>query len=295
MTRRLVFVHGRAQEHKEAQALKDEWVASWRRGLAKRGRDLPISESDIRFPYYGQTLYDIVNDASEDRIAEVIVKGSADDSQRAFTQAVLDEVKARLTISDDEISAIAGDGVVQKGLQNNRWVLALLRAIDSHVPGGSGATIAAVTNDVYQYVRNPGVRDRIEEGVRSAFTPNASSVVVAHSLGTVVAYALLNREGKAGRWDVPLFVTVGSPLAVTMIKRSLNPIKSPSVVKKWVNALDVRDVVALYPLDKAHFGVTPRIENLAHVQNGTPNRHGIAGYLEDEIVASRIYDALTAT
>ena len=120
------------------------------------------------------------------------------------------------------------------------------------------------------------------------------NVVVAHSLGTIVAYNLLRREGEENKWDIPFFMTLGSPLGVTMIKESLKPIRSPKCVAKWVNALDLTDVVALYPLEKPHFGVQPAIENLTHVQNETENRHGIIGYLSDKVVAKRIFDALVA-
>ncbi len=33
--RDLVFIHGRAQEHKDSKALKDEWIAAWAEGLKK--------------------------------------------------------------------------------------------------------------------------------------------------------------------------------------------------------------------------------------------------------------------
>ena len=59
--------------------------------------------------------------------------------------------------------------------------------------------------------------------------------------------------------------------------------------------MDKRDVVALYPLDKKSFPLnpeTPAIENKIDVRNQTSNRHGIAGYLDDQEVAKRIYDAL---
>jgi hypothetical protein len=51
-------------------------------------------------------------------------------------------------------------------------------------------------------------------------------------------------------------------------------------------------VVALYPLDRANFLVTPEIENYAEVKNSTDNRHGIVGYLDDARVAKRLLDAL---
>ncbi len=293
MKRQLIFVHGRSQEDMDAQALKDEWISALRSGLAKSGKTLPIADTDIRFPYYGQTLYDLVRDVPADEVAEVIVKGSRDETRRAFMEAVLNEIRRERGITDEVVLDLAGGQVIQKGLQNKKWVLAILRAIDQHIPGASGASIATITNDVYQYIRNPGVRDKIDEGVRKALSATEANVVVSHSLGTIVAYTLIGREGKAALWKVPFFMTLGSPLAITMIKESLKPIKTPDVVGKWVNALDVTDVVALYPLDRQHFNVKPTIENLTHVSNNTPNRHGIAGYLEDEIIARRLYDALT--
>lgn len=88
------------------------------------------------------------------------------------------------------------------------------------------------------------------------------SIVVAHSLGTVVAYNLLRRDGDREHWVVPLLVTVGSPLAVTAIKRSLSPIKHPRCVAKWYNARDGHDTVALYPLDEHHFRIVPEVEQV---------------------------------
>ena len=53
-------------------------------------------------------------------------------------------------------------------------------------------------------------------------------------------------------------------------------------------------MVALYPLNAKYFPVTPAIDNKANVDNPTPNRHGIIGYLSDPEVARRIHDALIA-
>lgn len=295
MKRQLVFVHGRAQENRDPTALKQEWLDAFRKGLAKSGKQIPIPEDDVRFPYYGQTLFDIVSDVPAEQVAEVVVKGTVtDEARRVFVESILSEVRAKAGINDDIVQNIIGTEVVERSLQNKKWVLALLRAIDKYVPHGSGAAIMIATNDVYQYLRNPGIRDNIDGGVRVALEEKAQKVVVAHSLGTVVSYNLLKREGDAQKWDISLFMTLGSPLGITMIKQSLAPVRSPQCVKKWVNALDPADVVALYPLAKPHFGVQPSIENLTHVHNDTENRHGISGYLGDKEVARRIYDALVA-
>jgi hypothetical protein len=295
MTRQLVFIHGRSQQHKDAGALKAEWIAAWAEGLGKSGLTLPIAETDIRFPYYGDALFDLTQGAADEEPAEVVVRGAFDDEdEKNFMLAVLQEVRKEKHVSDQQLAAIAGEEVVERGILNNKWVLAVLRVLDTYLPGGSGTSIALATHDVYQYLNNPGIRDQIETGVRKAVSPGVPTVVVGHSLGTVVAYNLLRRDGAAAGWQVPLLVTVGSPLAVTAIRRALRPIRFPACANGWYNAMDSRDVVALYPLDSSHFGVTPAIQNKTDVDNQTDNRHGIAGYLNDRDVARRIYQALVA-
>jgi hypothetical protein len=46
-------------------------------------------------------------------------------------------------------------------------------------------------------------------------------VVVAHSLGTIVSYRLLRRYG--AKAQVKLFVTLGSPLGIDVVKARLRP------------------------------------------------------------------------
>jgi hypothetical protein len=290
---RLVFVHGRAQQNKDSVALKAEWIDAFRSGLAKNGLALPLPESDIKFPYYGQTLADLVGGAPA--VAEVVVRGgtAAGDDEQRFQQAVLQEVQQAMGITDDQVDQALPPDVRQRGGPLNwEWVQGIVQAIDEHVPGASGAAIALATRDVYQYLRNPGIRDRIEAGVRMAMQPGVPTVVVSHSLGTVVAYNLLRREGGPQRWQVPLFVTLGSPLAVKAIRSALAPLEHPGCAGHWFNAMDERDVVALYPLTPQRFDVDPAIENKTDVRNETQNRHGISGYLADAEVAQRIAAAL---
>ncbi|WP_257386510.1 hypothetical protein [Tahibacter caeni] len=293
-TRRLVFVHGRAQEHKDAQALKDSWVASLRKGLAKSNLTLPIAESDIRFPYYGQALFDRVAGLPDDRVAQVVMRGAGQPAdEREFVRAVLAEVAAEVGVSDAEIAAVAEAQIIERGIQNWEWVQRVLVALDRHVPKASKLSIALATEDVSRYLFDPRIGDAIDEGVRAAMVDDVPTVVVSHSLGTVVAYKMLKEMQSHERWNVPLFVTLGSPLAISAIRRRLQPLRHPDYVGRWFNAMDPRDVVALYPLDQANFPIDPAIENKTDVDNFTDNRHGIAGYLEDPVVAQRIHAALS--
>ena len=301
MNRRLVFVHGRAQEQKDSIALKAEWIDALREGLSKSGLQLPIPESDVRFPFYGDTLYDMVGGKAADAAAEVVVRGAnADDDEQRFARALLEEIRRRAGVTDDQIDEVLAQDVVERGPLNWEWSQAILRAIDRFVPYGSGTSINLFTHDVYQYLKNVAIRNTIDEGVSAALSNDREAIVVAHSLGTVVAYNILGQRGQRSGWKVPLFVTVGSPLAVTEIKKALRAFattRCPPCVTKWFNAMDERDVVALYPLDGKCFPLDPAqpaIENKTDVRNKTRNRHGIGGYLDDKEVAKRIHDALIA-
>ncbi len=293
MTRELVFIHGRAQQRKDALALKQEWIAAWSAGLARCGLTLPIAEDRIRFPYFGDTLDQLVAGASPEEAARVIVRGDAmDREQEDFIRGYLREVQARAGIADSEVADVLDPAVRERGPLNWGWVQGILSVIDRKVPGASGASVALFTQDVYHYLTSAGIRQVMDTGVRSAFTPGRRSVVVGHSLGTVVAYNVLQASGTD--LEVPLFVTLGSPLGVTVVKKAIRPIAHPACAERWFNAMDDRDVVALFPLTPDHFDVDPAIENKTDVDNPTPNRHGISGYLGDAQVARRIYEAVVS-
>ena len=298
MTRRLVMIHGRAQQKKDSIALKAEWLDALREGLRRAGLALPIAETDIVFPYYGDTLDQLVQGLSPAQAAQVVMRGTATSAQeKAFAKAIIDEMIAKGLLTPAQL-AEAGPLVVERGLLQWEWFQDVLELVDRHVPLASGASIALFTHDVYQYLHDDTVRGAIDDGIAPAIQPDTETVVVAHSLGTVIAYRLLRQMGERQRWKVPHFITLGSPLAVQAICDRLRreaPVRCPPCAGAWFNAFDKRDIVALYPLDSANFPLAPErpaIENHAAVDNDTENRHGIGGYLKDPVVARRIHDAL---
>ncbi|GAB3852545.1 hypothetical protein GCM10027610_081040 [Dactylosporangium cerinum] len=297
-----MLVHGRAQQLKDPDALKVEWLDALAEGLAKSGLALPVAAADVRFPFYGDALVDRVADVPAELASAVVVRGGdIDDEERQFLREVLTETHLQAGVTAEQITEMGSLDVVQRaGWPDSAWAHAVLKAVDRYVPYASGAGIAVATHDVYRYLTDSLIREEIEEGISAAVTPGVETVVVGHSLGTVVTYNLLRREGHLRGWRVPCFVTLGSPLAVTAIRRklrSLAPIRRPACVDTWYNARDRRDLVALYPLDTERFPIIPEEPPIQHhdaVRNHTDNRHGIAGYLADAVVARWIHDALTA-
>ena len=303
--RDLVIVHGRAQGHKDSRALKAEWIAAWAAGLKKSGLQLPLDDTQIHFPYYGDTLDQLTAGQAPEDAARIVVRGGRPEGtgelsqeEKAFIEAVLFESIARFEPDPEEAvrRALPADAVVvERGVLNWAWVQAILGALDRHVPRTSTLIATLVTRDVFQYLTNDMIRAVIDEGAASAIPENRETVVVSHSLGTVVAYNVLRQNARRRNWSVPLFVTLGSPLATTVVKRKLagiKPIGFPAGVGAWFNAMDERDVVSLYPLDQTNFPLTPAVSNKTDVHNDTPNAHGISGYLGDIDVARQIHDAV---
>ncbi len=290
--RSLILIHGRSQQGKKEQDLKGQWLDALHAGLRAADLDLEIPRDRVRFPFYGDTLDQLTHGRLD--ADDVVVQGGEPDAAVQLVVAEMaQDLAATLDISAADVREAADDpAVAELGPQNWPWVLAVIRAAEK-IKGAGPRVLELAVKDVNAYLTRPGVQTKIEQGVRKAFDEEDECVVVAHSLGTVVAHNVLARRTGQESWSVPSLVTVGCPLGVRPIVEALAPVSWPRGVDEWFNAFDPRDVVALHPLDAQHFPVQPEVENFGGVVNGTPNRHGISGYLSDPVVARRIHDALT--
>lgn len=287
--KRVVFVHGRGQGGFDPVALKAAWMEALQRGCQALGRSFP-GDVEVAFPYYGDTLDEFVRQAAVPLTADVQSRGVAVNSDfLAFEAELAEELRQGAGITDAQVDEAYGDNPKAKGPQNWEWVQALLRALDQHGGGISQKSIETFTRDVYLYLTSDRVRTEIDRIVAAQLSTEPA-VVVGHSLGSVVSYHVLRTDPRA--LCVPLYVTVGSPLGVRSIRKRLRPLRHPGRGSAWFNAFDERDVVALYPLDQRNFPVSPAVVNYGKVKNHTDNRHGIAGYLDDGVVAGWVLGAL---
>jgi pimeloyl-ACP methyl ester carboxylesterase len=283
---RILFVHGRSQQGRDPVQIKSEWMSALRQGTAAAGLTLP-SELTVDLPFYGDTLNRLTQ--AVPLVSEIRTRGSQDDEFMVFQAEFAEALRQKAGVTDAEVDAEYGDNPRQRGPLNWEWVHAILRALDKHAEGVGQATLETFTRDVFLYSTRAGVRDEIDRIVSTALTTEPT-VVVGHSLGTLVAYSVLTRDTRV--LQIPAFITIGSPLGVRNVRNPFRPLKRPPV-GVWYNAFDPRDVVALYPLDVTNFPVTPEIVNNGRVNNQTSDRHGISGYLNDPNVARRIVDLLT--
>ncbi|MBT2406161.1 MULTISPECIES: lipase family protein [unclassified Streptomyces] len=140
--------------------------------------------------------------------------------------------------------------------------------------------------DVHAYFFG-GAGPQIREMVKRALDGGPEGgplVVVGHSLGTIAAYEVLREEQR----DVDLFVTVGSPLAVTEVQDVLlKPPAVPAGVVAWCNASDARDLVALDHTMRPEFAPIHLVTDHL-VVNDSFNHHGFRQYLASKPVSEAV-------
>jgi endonuclease G len=149
--------------------------------------------------------------------------------------------------------------------------------------------VAWVFPDAVAYLANERLRADIHDMLAYRLPKRRMPViVVAHSLGTVVAADLWTELGD--RYETRLFLTAGSPLAVPLVRRRLHPSTAAWIRElpegfRWVNVLDPVDPVTLArELRPPYFD--PGIGNL-EVENGR-RFHSEHRYLSHIAVAREI-------
>ena len=289
---KFVFIHGRSQQEKDPVRLKAKWVSSLATGAQQAGLDFDFDYDDFIFPYFGNTLMDLTSDASPADMRNVVLHNNPDGPARMqFRCKIVNECIAAAGVTEDVVQRHTADP--SKGPLTWEWVQTGLSLLDRYVPGASSRSVAFSANDVAQYLEDDAVRHKVDTGVATGFEevdPAEEVVVIAHSLGTLVAYSLLRPGGVIGR-PIRSLITLGSPLGLRTVRNAFSPLAYPYRTGPWFNAFDQRDVVALHPLDGENFDVAPAVINYDLVRNGTHNHHGITGYLSDPTVARKVLTA----
>ncbi|WP_229842315.1 hypothetical protein [Streptomyces tanashiensis] len=138
---------------------------------------------------------------------------------------------------------------------------------------------------VYRYLHHD-IGDRIRDEVRTELHRPGPRLIIAHSLGSVIAYDMLTRPDTGpGPDGLTTLVTCGSPLGWLTVRRSLgceDALTIPEGVD-WVNLRAAGDVVAHSGLAS----VAPFIRDET-VNNGIAEPHAVTRYLSQQILADLV-------
>jgi len=292
---KVIFVHGRDQQYIAPRQLRANWLTAWEKGLAKSDLALPPEDS-IHTHYYADTLIELMEKLVQEEKGEATRSGSdgINEAQELdFTKEYLKEIALATSTTFEERMDVKKMAEEERGPLNWKAVQKLAGFLDKKNIFGD-YPIKIATRDVFVYLTQNHIKEAVNKVVENAFDATPC-VVVGHSLGSIITYLVLKNNPN---YHVKKYITIGSPLGMTSIAKYLEPpLVMPKCIKgeatdRWYNVYDERDYVALHPLDNKHFNNGFEIMNSTHVKNKTASRHGIAGYLDDKIIAKSIYDAM---
>lgn len=304
-----VFLHGIAQQDKTADELRILWIDSIAVGLdrAKSNNSLPL-QNQIVVPYYGNLLARLTPASGEK------IKGTSNArdlnfmnrDNEIFSQQVpgstLDQLRKEINRTK---SGFQYQMPNESGPRTRGFTSDAIGAISKIVPVyAQNQLINQALKQVAAYLDDVALKRNILDMASSAIleaskiadAENEPLIVVAHSLGTVIALEALADFTER---RVDLLMTIGSPLSTeTVASRMIQKARRwPEAVRKWVNVADPDDLVALHhSIDRRNFLKNcsdldrAAVWNIVDIKNHMGNHHGIAGYLDDPVVAQLLTD-----
>jgi hypothetical protein len=286
----VVYVHG-AGNKPAPQDLKRAW------DLDLFGREMG---ERTRMAHYADLLHGtpavIGEDActQDEALAALVLAAGATDAQGDATSAGDDgEPLAGLTPQGQQLALSLSMSIAAQAASQPPTVEESLRAILPLPPSLRRLLLRQLLQrlipdaDAYFFTdRKEPIQARLREALEAVAGP---TVVITHSLGTVIAYDVLSEPRFTGQ-ATPLLVTLGSPLGYTEIQDVVTkPLRIPTPVRLWANFADPLDLVTLDTSLADEFQGAPRIVD-ARVNNPSPNNHAACGYLG----ASRVRSTVTA-
>lgn len=240
-----IGVHGIGQQYLSRIEILDLWIPALSGGLEwATGRRI---QPNLDLAFYGR----LFREAEPERTKKGA--GSGDDTADL---ANLDEAElADLTIAVEEI-VTTDDLAAAAASPEKAWVPGhmgtLIGAVERRFPHVSGVLVMRTLRQVGSYLRDPWLKAGVDKITAEAAV--GATVLIGHSLGSVVAYEFLRRN--PGH-SVKLLLTLGSPLGLRMVRDRL-PDGQPAV-ERWVNVRDRNDpVTAAGALDRWYSAVTDR-------------------------------------
>ena len=257
---RIVGVHGVGKQRLGSNTLLKDWEPALADGLDRAGCPQLVS-GDLHMAFYG----DLFRPAGH-----TLAVGDP-----MFTADDVDEPEAELLMEWWAACARVDPAVPPPGAdtlaRSPRAVQTALRVLQ-HSRFFGGLSLRALVFDLKQvrrYLTDEDLRVAARTKVEEAIGPD-TRVVVAHSLGSVVAFeALCERPGHGVR----ALVTLGSPLGMRMVVDRLRP--GPETwpgTASWTNVVDEGDVVAAVKDLSLFFGtgvVGKVVHNGSHAHDAT--------------------------
>jgi hypothetical protein len=267
--------------------------AEWREHVA-RGLGCAPGKLDLRVAYWAPILHDgVPTSQSLDEDGDAALNRlEAEDGQAAEL--------ARQWLEAQDLPNAVSQGRLAVPLRHAVTFLARQCGRDGQL---TKVFVAMFFKEVTQYLTGPqerreAVRAHVANCIAKAMSDGAPDqapvVVLAHSLGSVVAFEALHARPDL---QVDLLITLGSPLAIPRaVFHRLQPAPvgdvglRPPNVRRWLNISDAGDLVAIPRPLTTYF---PDIDLDLSDSIGLFNFHLVGGYLASPAVAASLLPLLS--
>jgi hypothetical protein len=268
----LILVHGRNQPVDKRTEIEAEWDAAVSAGLARAGHPNLIPASQRRFVWFADLLQPGARGCS------FLDKGAAA-AYKAPGMSKWPSVR--------DLFAHAAEGLNNQ--EQKALVVAVMTDVETYL--GNGAAACAVDGRF---------RDAFGDGATAQrIAPDGPVVIVAHSLGSMIAYKnLMNRLADTHRRVY--LVTIGAMVGARVVQQTLlgshadYPAKVPLPVMGWWNVVNTKDSLA-FAAAPAFASGTPSKRPLDMILDlGGPDGHTATRYLGSAAGGQAIADAWCA-
>ncbi len=268
----IVATHGILNEFLGPSTLERDWVPAIHDGLSLAGY---MRKPTVRCAYYGDQFR-----PSGTKASGPPALGAADVAE-GLDEALLLAWWAAAAAEPTTVTQPDGDTKVRWSAMSQRAIKGLIKSrFFKGIAGryGERALIFAL-HQVRMYLEDTSIRETAQARLRTCLTDD-TRVVVAHSLGSVVAYETL--AARSDGHSVTL-VTLGSPLGMApVVFDRLKPSPANGLgawpnVSAWWNISDSGDIVAIVKELRPLFGDAARVTDV-RVNNGWES-HDVLRYL----------------
>ncbi|MEG0828268.1 MAG: hypothetical protein RSG93_07810 [Acinetobacter sp.] len=292
---KIIFIHGMNQQNYNEATLKHYWLNIFQIGLNNAQQNFDITSLDINMPFYGDLL-------SKHHLYNTL------DLATLFPQSwthlhlpfhlrhnttLVQEQKPRITVlptfNPSQSKSLTQRLSIISALTKDHAFKELSLFLN-HYPKLHDTVIHKFLIETYLYLSNPDFMHEVHQRIMYHIHSDKDHIIVAHSLGTVIAYNLLHQFTN---FKIQRFITLGSPLAFKVIQEKLAlPIARPPQLRgDWFNFYSPDDFLTAFPLSTDPFNFKPAIINQA-ITTLIHNPHSIAGYLQHPAVIQSILDGL---
>jgi pimeloyl-ACP methyl ester carboxylesterase len=251
----VLLVHGRGMVDRDSAATRKFWADALRGGVKGVAGDSLITERDVRVVWYADVLDPKSNAGCDyDRTDPRARRDAAEDP----------ELKSLVSLAGNLIGSLTGLIADTESTSDLRGL-----AADASFLGDARKRCAS--------------ERRLADAIDRARTEGRPIVLVAHSLGALVAYDYLSTRTDSGL--VSRFVTIGSMLGSPMRHLiiggdSTDTLSRPASVSDWVNIRNEQDPLAVPLAIGRDIATNPPADE--------PDAHEMVGYLRGAATAREV-------